>query len=218
MVAYRNCCASYGTDYDEDQMHRFHPRWLAVMVCLLFPPGLHAGVPTDQVHSTVDQVLEILNNPKPASPAAKQERRNRLRQVIYPRFDFAEMARRSLGPSWRQITPSEQQEFVQLFRQLLEESYINNIEAYNGEKILYSGETQEQDYAEVQTKIVTKQGEQIAVDYRLHKVDGDWKVYDVVIENISLVNNYRSQFNRLLAKSSFPELLDRIREKLSAAR
>jgi phospholipid transport system substrate-binding protein len=191
--------------------------WLAVMVCLLFATGLHAGVPTDQMHSTVDQVLEILNNPKPASPAAKQERRNRLRQVIYPRFDLAEMARRSLGPSWRQITPSEQQEFVQLFTQLLEESYINNIEAYNGEKILYSGETQEQDYAEVQTKIVTKQGEQIAVDYRLHKVDGDWKVYDVVIENISLVNNYRSQFNRLLAKSSFPELLDRIREKLSAA-
>jgi phospholipid transport system substrate-binding protein len=170
------------------------------------------------MHSTVDQVLEILNNPKPASPAAKQERRNRLRQVIYPRFDFAEMARRSLGPSWRRITPSEEQEFVQLFRQLLEESYINNIEAYNGEKILYSGETQEQDYAEVQTKIVTKQGEQIAVDYRLHKVDGDWKVYDVVIENISLVNNYRSQFSRLLAKGSFAELLDRMRERLPTSR
>ena len=192
--------------------------WLAVMVCLLFPTGLHAGVPTDQVRSTVDHVLEILNNPKPTSPAAKQQRRSRLRQVIYPRFDFAEMGRRSLGPSWRRITPSEQQEFVQLFTQLLEESYINNIEAYNGEKILYSGETQEQDYAEVETKIVKKQGEQIAVDYKLHKVDGDWKVYDVVIENISLVNNYRSQFSRFLVKSSFPELLDRIREKLSAAR
>jgi phospholipid transport system substrate-binding protein len=192
--------------------------WLAVMVCLLFPAGLHAGVPTDQVRSTVDQVLEILNNPKPASPAAKQERRNRLRQVIYPRFDFVEMARRSLGPSWRRITPSEQQEFVRLFTQLLEESYINNIEAYNGENILYSGETQEQDYAEVKTKIATKQGEQIAVDYRLHKVAGDWQVYDVVIENVSLVNNYRSQFSRLLVKSPFPELLDRIQEKLSATR
>ncbi|HTN69780.1 MAG TPA: ABC transporter substrate-binding protein [Methylomirabilota bacterium] len=194
--------------------------WLALasMVCLLLPAGLYAGVPTDQVRSTVDRVLEILKNPKPASPAAKQERRNRLRQVIYPRFDFAEMAQRSLGASWRRITPSEQQEFVQLFTQLLEESYINNIEAYNGDKILYSGETQEQDYAEVNTKIVTKQGEQIAVDYRLHKVDGDWKVYDVVIENISLVNNYRTQFSRLLVKSSFPELLDRIRDKLSTAR
>lgn len=191
---------------------------LAMAVCLLLPNALHAGVPTDQVRSTVDQVLAILNNPKLASQAAKEEKRNRLRQVIYPRFDFPEMARRSLGPTWRRITPQEQQEFLRLFTQLLEESYISNIEGYNGEKSLYGRETQERDFAEVDTKIVNKQGEEIALNYKLHRVDGDWKVYDVVIENVSLVNNYRSQFSRLLGKHSFTEVLDRIREKLPTSR
>ncbi len=192
-------------------------RWLAVVICVFVPSRLHAGAPTDQVRSTIDEVLKILNNPNLASAAAKEERRRRLRQVIYPRFDFAEMARRSLGSTWRRISPVEQQEFVRLFTQLLEESYVNNIESYHGDKILYGRETQEQEYAEVDTKLITKRGEEIAVNYKLHKVDGDWMVYDVVIENISLVNNYRSQFTRLLAKSSFAELLDRIREKLPAS-
>jgi phospholipid transport system substrate-binding protein len=192
-------------------------RWLIVVVCVFFPAVLRAGVPTDQVRSTIDEVLKILNNPNLASQAAREERRNRLRQVIYRRFDFAEMARRSLGPTWRRISPAEQQEFVRLFTELLEESYVNNIESYNGEKILYGREIQEQEYAEVDTKLVTKRGEEIPVDYKLHKVDGDWMVYDVVIENISMVNNYRAQFTRLLAKSSFAELLDRIREKLRAS-
>ena len=192
-------------------------RWLIVVVCVFFPAGLRAGIPTDQVRSTIDQVLKILNNPNLASQAAREERRSRLRQVIYPRFDFADMARRSLGPTWRRISPAEQQEFVRLFTELLAESYVNNIESYNGEKILYGREIQEQEYAEVDTKLVTKRGEEIPVDYKLHKVDGDWMVYDVVIENISMVNNYRAQFTRLLAKSSFAELLDRIREKLRAS-
>jgi phospholipid transport system substrate-binding protein len=191
--------------------------WLAVAVCVVSPTVLHAGVPTDQVRSTIDEVLKILNNPNLATQAAKEERRSRLRQVIYPRFDFAEMARRSLGPTWRRISPVEQQEFVRLFTELLAESYVNNIESYKGEKILYGREAQEQEYAEVNTKLVTKRGEEIPVDYKLHKVDGDWRVYDVVIENISMVNNYRAQFTRLLAKSSFAELLDRIREKLPAS-
>jgi phospholipid transport system substrate-binding protein len=166
------------------------------------------------MRSTIEEVLKILNNPDLKSASAKEERRNRLRQAIYPRFDFTEMARRSLGPTWRRISPAEQQQFVQLFTELLAESYVNNIESYNGQKVLYGHETQEQGYAEVDTKLVTDREEEISVNYKLHKVDGDWKVYDVVIEDISLVNNYRAQFNRFLTKSSFAELLDRIREKL----
>jgi phospholipid transport system substrate-binding protein len=191
---------------------------LLVMVCLIFPTGLHAGVPTDQIRATIDNVLEILNNPELASQSAKKERRSRLHQVIYPRFDFAEMARRSLGPTWQRISRGEQQEFLKLFTQLLEESYVSNIESYSGEKILYGRETQDQGFAEVNTKIVTKQGEEFAINYKLHKVNGDWKVYDVVIENVSMVNNYRAQFSRLLSKYSFAELLDRIREKLATSR
>ena len=189
--------------------------WLAVMACLLFPAGLHAGVPTDQTRATIDQVLEVLNNPKLKSKSAKEERRSRLRQVIYPRFDFAEMARRSLGLTWQRISPGEQQEFLKLFTQLLEESYVSNIESYSGEKILYWREIEDQGFAEVDTKIITNRGEEFTINYKLHELNGDWKVYDLVIENVSIVNNYRSQFSRLLAKYSFAELLDRIREKLA---
>ncbi|MGE5304904.1 MAG: phospholipid-binding protein MlaC [Alphaproteobacteria bacterium] len=192
--------------------------WLALMVCLFFPAGLHAGVPTSQIRTTVDQVLEILNDPTLKVQSAKEERRSRLRQVIYPRFDFAEMSRHSLGPTWQRISPREQQEFLKLFTQLLEDSYVSNIESYNGEKVLYGRELQEQGFAEVDTKIVTSKGEEFTINYKLHERDGDWKIYDVVIENVSIVNNYRSQFSRLLSKSSFAELLDRIREKVAASR
>lgn len=188
------------------------------MVCLLFPAGLHAGLPTDQTRATIDQVLEILNNRELKSKSAKEGRRSRLRQVIYPRFDFAEMARRSLGLTWRRISPGEQQEFLKLFTELLEESYVSNIESYSGEKILYGREIEDQGFAEVDTKIITNRGEEFAINYKLHELNGDWKVYDVVIENVSIVNNYRSQFNRLLAKYSFAELLDRIREQLATFR
>ena len=140
--------------------------WVAIMICLV-PTVVHAGVPTDQVRATVDQVLEILNNPRLKSKSAKEERRSRLRQVIYPRFDFAEMARRSLGPTWQRISPGEQQQFLQLFTQLLEESYISNIESYGGEKVLYGREIQEQEFAEVDTKIVSERSEEFAVNYTM---------------------------------------------------
>ena len=188
------------------------------MLCVVFPTCLQAGVPKDQVRTTADRVLEILSDPKLASQSAKEERRAQLRQVIYPRFDFVEMARRSLGLTWQRISPREQQEFLSLFTQLLEESYVNNIEAYSGEKILYGREIEDQDFAEVDTKIITKKGEEFTVNYKLHELNGDWKAYDVVIENVSIVSNYRSQFSRLLTKYSFAELLDRIREKLESFR
>jgi phospholipid transport system substrate-binding protein len=190
---------------------------LAAIVWLLFPHPVHAGAPTDQVRATADKVLEILNDPELASQAAKEERRNRLRQVIYPRFDFAEMARRSLGSNWRRITAAEQREFVKLFTEMLEQAYVNNIESYRGERIVYGREIQEHDFSEVDTEIITPRGEEIAVNYRLHRLDGEWKVYDVVIENVSLVNNYRSQFSRFLAAASFEELLDKIREKIGTS-
>jgi phospholipid transport system substrate-binding protein len=189
---------------------------IAVIFWFLFPATLFAGLPTDQVRATADQVLEILNNPKLASASAKQERRKRLRDAIYPRFDFAEMARRSLGPAWRQASPADQQEFIRLFTQLLEQTYVTSIEAYKGEKISYGNEIREDDdYAEVDTKVFPKDAEPVNVDYKLHKVNGEWKAYDVIIANVSIVNNYRAQFSRVLAQNSFGELLNRIRAKLA---
>ena len=187
-----------------------HKRWLPLVgvIYLFIALPLSAGVPSDQTRATIEKVLSILKD-----PAAKSERRDRLRQVIYPSFDFAEMAKRSLGPHWQRRNPAEQQEFVKLFTDLVESSYVDAIESYNGEKVVVANEKQDKEFAEVNTKIVTKKGEEFAIDYKLHQTSGSWKIYDAVIENVSLVNNYRSQFNRVIAKSSYEDLLSKMKDK-----
>jgi phospholipid transport system substrate-binding protein len=186
---------------------------LIAMLILLTPAGLIAGVPTEQVRQTADRVLSVLQDSRLKSADKQKERREQIRQIIVSRFDFAEMAKRSLGSNWQKGSSDEQQQFVELFTELLEKSYADQIESYDGEKIVYGRENVNQDHADVDTKIVTKKGEQISVNYKLRSAGGDWKVYDVVIENISLVNNFRSQFNRILANGSFAELLKKLQSK-----
>ena len=186
---------------------------LALFLLVLFPASSRAGVAADQLRQTADKVLLILQDARLKSADQKQARREQLRQVISARFDFTEMAMRSLGQNWRQRSADEQRRFVELFTELLEGSYADQIESFNGEKIVYGRDTQENNDAEVDTKIVSKKAEEFAVNYRMHAVDREWKVYDVVIENISLVNNYRSQFNRVLARSSFDDLLRKLQDK-----
>jgi len=123
------------------------------------------------------------------------------------------MAKRSLGAQWQRRSAEEQREFVKLFTALMENGYMSNLEGYDGEKVIIAGEKQDKEFAEVDTKVVTKKGEEIAINYKLRQAGGDWKIYDVVIENISLVNNYRSQFNRVIARSSFDELMRKMKEK-----
>ena len=176
-----------------------------------------AGVPGDQVRQTADKVLAVLKDPQLKGESKKNERRDKLREVIYQRFDFTEMARRSLGSEWRRRSPEEQKEFVKLFTGLLERAYLDNIESYNGEKFRYLKEQEDNNHAQVDTKIIDNKGQEFSINYRLHKVNGDWKVYDVVIEDISLVNNYRSQFNRVLATSSYEELVNRMKGKTLSA-
>lgn len=180
----------------------------ATLAIFSFPLLATAGAPTEQTRATVDKVLSILR-----SGGNSDQRRNQLRDVIYPRFDFAEMAKRSLGPHWARRSPQEQQEFVKLFTDLLESSYIDKIEGFNGEKVIYTREQVDGDNAEVFTKVVTTKGEEFTINYKLHRVGDEWKAYDVVVEDISLVNNYRSQFNRVLANSSFDELLKKLQQK-----
>jgi phospholipid transport system substrate-binding protein len=177
-----------------------------------------AGAPTEQLRGTVDQVLAVLQDPSLKPESSQKERRDRLRQVIFARFDFAEMARRSLGPEWRRRSPTEQQEFTNLFTDLLQESYIGTIESYSGEKVGYGRETQDHDNAEVQTTLLTKGDATYSINYRLRLVGKDWKVYDVVVENISLVNNYRSQFNRVISRSSYEELVRTMKDKSLSGR
>ena len=186
---------------------------LVLLSQIVVPADLRAGAPTDQVRQTADQVLALLQDARFKGADKESQRRQRLRQIIGTRFDFEEMAKRSLGANWRRVSREEQQRFVQLFTSLLEKSYADQIESYNGEKIAYGREKVANDRAEVDSKIVTQKGQEFSLNYKLRSAGGDWKVYDVVIEDISLVNNYRSQFNRLLAKNTFADLLKKLEEK-----
>src|SRR5262245_42758189 len=187
---------------------------LYILSLSVFIPTLaFGGVATDQVRQTADRVQAILQDSQLKGPAKEKERREKIRQILAVRFDYNEMAKRSFGSHWQRGSADEQQQFVKLFTDLLERSYSGQIESYDGEKIIYGRESVSDNQADVDTKIITKKGEEISVNYKLQNSGGDWKVYDVVIENISLVNNYRSQFNRILAKESFGELLERLRSK-----
>jgi phospholipid transport system substrate-binding protein len=192
-----------------------------IVICLwafFYATAASAGVPTEQVRGTVEQVVAILADPFLKAESKQKERREQLRRVIFARFDFAEMARRSLGAEWRRRTAAEQQEFVNIFTDLLQDNYIGTIESYDGDKVAYNRELQDQDNAEVQTTLKTKGEAAYSINYRLRLVDKDWKVYDVVIENISVVNNYRSQFSRVISKSSYQELLRAMKEKIISGR
>jgi len=172
-----------------------------------------AGEPLELVKSAGERVIAVLKDPKLKAPDKKKERVGRLKEIINPIFDYDEMARRTLGAHWRRRTPAEQQEFLNLFRAFLETVYTEKVDLYDGERAVFGRETIDQDYAEVESKVTNVKGEESPVIYRLKRTGGKWKVYDAVVENISIVNNYRSQFDRVLNKSSFEELKKLLREK-----
>jgi phospholipid transport system substrate-binding protein len=173
----------------------------------------HAGEPLDLVKSSADRATAILKDPKLKSPDKKQERIERLKEAVNPIFDYEEMARRSLGAHWRRRTLAEQEEFAKLFRAFLEKVYSEKIGLYDGERVVFGREMFDQDYAQVESTVINAKGEQLLVVYRLKRTDGKWKVYDAVVENISIVNNYRSQFERVISKSSYEELKKMLKEK-----
>jgi len=185
----------------------------SVLAILLLSASAHAGLATDQIKATVDKALVVLRDPK-LKPAAKlKERRDQLKQILFTRFDFTEMAKRSLGANWRRRTPQEQEEFVRLFTDVLERAYADIIESYSDEKIVYLNERIDAEYADVNSKVLTGKGQEYTINYKAHLVGNEWKVYDVVAENISLVNNYRSQFTRVISKDSYEELVRRLKDK-----
>ena len=186
---------------------------------LIFALGLgvsrfaQAGEPLEIVRRAVDNAIQILKDPKLQSPDKRAERIDRLRDVLSPIFDYEEMAKRALGTHWRRRTRAEQDAFVKLFRDFLERIYSDKIDLYGGEKVRFGREVLDKDFAQVESTIMRPKGDEIAVTYKLRQINGRWKVYDAVVENISLVNNYRSQFDRIISKSSYEELVKRLQEK-----
>jgi phospholipid transport system substrate-binding protein len=189
-----------------------HLALLSLLVFLSAPVTSLAGPPTDQIKATVDKAVGLLRDSRD-KPVGTDERRAQLREILFTRFDFSEMARRALGAHWRRRTATEQQEFVQLFTELLERQYAGIIESYTDEKIVYVSERTDGAFAEVNSKIFTAKGQELSINYKAQLIGQEWKVYDVIAEEISLVNNFRSQFNRVISSSSYDELVRRLREK-----
>ena len=194
------------------------PVMIAALMLLLPVGRAPAAVsPTESVKRTIDEVLRILDDREMQRPARLMERRKLLERVIAGRFDYREMARRSLPKQWKVLTGAEQKEFVDLFQSFLSASYADKIEGYSGEKVQYLSERLEGDYAEVRTKLVSEKTE-IPIDYRLMGRAGEWFVYDVVADGISLVKNYRSQFDKIIRESGYPDLVEELRKKSKEAR
>lgn len=169
--------------------------------------------PTQVVQQATEHVLQVVQEAELAAPAVQERRRVEVQRIADRLFDFPEMARRALAIHWRDRTPQEQGEFVLVFKQLLARAYLGKLENYAGEQIVYLGETVDGDFATVRSKIVTGRTSEIALSYRLHQVGSRWAIYDVLIEGVSFVGNYRSQFNRIISKTSYEDLVKKLRLK-----
>ncbi|MBI3107664.1 MAG: ABC transporter substrate-binding protein [Candidatus Rokubacteria bacterium] len=186
---------------------------LAWLLVLAAAGGAWAGAPTDQLRGAIDRVIKALDNPALKGDSKVGERRTAVRKIANDIFDFGEIARRSLGRHWQGRTDKEREEFISLFGDLLERSYISKIELYGGERILYTNERMDAEVAVVSTKIITKNGTEVPIDYRLLRRGDRWLVYDISIEGVSLVSNYRTQFNKIIQTTSYGELVKKMRAK-----
>lgn len=173
-----------------------------------------AGEPTEDVRKTTDRIIAIVTDPGLKKADKAQEKSRQIRNVVDERFDWEEMSKRTLARNWKDRTEDEKKEFIDLFGRLLERTYLDKVEGYSGEKVLYVDEKIQGNYAIVSVRIVTKQETEIQVDYRLQKKGKEWLVYDISIEGVSLVNNYRKQFGSIMTRSSFKDLIEKLKSKV----
>ncbi len=169
-----------------------------------------AATPTEELRQYTDRVVHVLQDPA----LTPQARRVAVRDLAIEVFDVSETAKRALGPHWQQLTPAQREEFVRLFRDLLEQSYVSRIDEYGGERIRYVSERVDGDTASVRAMIVTRQGTEVPVESRLLQKGNRWLIYDVLVENVSLVANYRSQFDRIIRSASYEELVKRLKAQI----
>ena len=189
---------------------------MAVVVLAGGPAGGES--PTAQLRSRIDQVLRTLEDPELRQETRGAERRATIRAIAHELFDFHETAQRSLARHGQARTPAEREEFTALFADLIERSYIGRIETYTGgERIVFAGDVVQGDRATVRTRILTRQGAEIPVDYRMHRKGDRWLAYDVAIEGVSMVASYRAQFNKIIQTSSYRDLVDKLRTKQAEA-
>lgn len=184
-----------------------------LLACALLASAAHAGEPTEQLRAGINGVLEVLRNPDIKGPLQKAERRRRIRKIIHQYFDFREMSMRSLARRWKKRTEAERSEFTRLFSHLMERNYASKLESYTDERILFVKEVSDEEFARVDTRVLRKDGQPVDIVYRMHRVSGGWRVYDVSVEGISLLKNYRDQFRSIIRRTSFANLVRILRAK-----
>jgi phospholipid transport system substrate-binding protein len=194
-----------------------HLTIIVIMVCLIFPLSAFAGTPLDTVKGNVDKVLVILRDSSIKSESADKIKKRKIRAIADNMFDFTELSKRTLAMNWSKFNPEQQKEFIALFKDLLSDAYVDKIVAYTDEVIVFTKEVPlTEKTVEVQSTVI-KQTQQVPIYYRVMNENGSWLVYDVVIEGISLVNNYRSQFRQILANTPPTSLLETLRKKVRKA-
>jgi len=190
------------------------PLFLVILTCSIAFGSSDKNLesPTEVVRSTLTEVFRILEDKKLKDPAKLIPRRRMLERVIASRFDYTEMSKRALAAHWIPLTTVERTEFVELFKSFLSDRYAEKIEGYSGEQVAYLSERIEGNYAEVRTELRSSKVE-TPMDYRLHMKDGTWRAYDIIADGVSLVKNYRSQFDKIIRTSSYQELVHRLRDR-----
>jgi phospholipid transport system substrate-binding protein len=191
---------------------------LAAILTVLFGfTGIsYAQAPTtpgETIVATINKSLEILNDPSLKGMDQFKERRQKLWDTVKAVFDFEETSRRALGQHWLPLTAQERQDFTDIFVKILRDFYLGKSDSYGGEKMVYVRELVQEDRGKVQTYFFTLDQKKIVIDFSMYKVDGTWKIYDVIVEGVSLISNYRSQFNSIISKESFAGLMEKLTEK-----
>ena len=190
---------------------------MTFILCLIFPVSAFAGIPLDTVKGNVDKVLDVLRDPSLKAESAKKVKKDKIRAISKEMFDFTELSKRTLAQNWSKFSPEQQKEFTELYTSVLEDAYANKIIAYTNEKIDFTKEVAlTGNTVEVQSTVLRKDGD-VPIYYRVIMKDGSWRVYDVVVEGVSLVNNYRAQFRAILANKPPESLLETLRKKVGKA-
>ncbi len=187
---------------------------ITFIMCLILPVSAFAGIPLDTVKGNVDKVLEVLRDPSLKAESAKKVKKDKIRAISQEMFDFTELSKRTLAQNWSKFSPEQQKEFTELYKSVLEDAYANKIMQYTDEKIDFTKEVElTGTTVEIQSTVLRKNGD-IPIYYRVIMKDGLWRVYDVVVEGVSLVNNYRAQFRSILANKTPESLLETLRKKV----
>jgi phospholipid transport system substrate-binding protein len=199
----------------QEKIIKKHLIGMTIILCFFFPSLAFAGVPLETLKGNVERVLDILRDPALKAESAKKVKKDKIRAISQKMFDFAELSKRTLARNWSRLSPEQQKEFIKLYQSLLEDAYANKIMSYTNEKIVFNEEVPlTEKTVEVHSMVLRKTGE-IPIYYRMILKDGAWRVYDIVIEGVSLINNYRSQFREILVNKPPEALLDTLRKKIA---